>query len=150
MAAAEGVTVHYSPRKWPIGFRSSTWSQTTLIAIIIGTASSIPQTPHTQLQNNRPANTAIRFICAAHPGRRQDRAFERGNQQGGAGHGRRAAERAELQEPHHGQPAGHEDRAVVGNRIEDAGEQPPERGLVQAERPQRPQVTTATRALVTT
>ena len=41
--------------------------QIALATIIIGTASSVPQTPHIQVQNSSPAKTATRFICAARP-----------------------------------------------------------------------------------
>jgi hypothetical protein len=47
--------------------RSSTPSQTALRTTIIGMASSIPGTPHNQLQNRMPAKSAIRLICARRP-----------------------------------------------------------------------------------
>jgi hypothetical protein len=39
------LTIALLTEKGPIGFRSSTWSHTTLIAIIMGTANNIPQHP---------------------------------------------------------------------------------------------------------
>ena len=41
------------------------WSQTALTTISIGTASSMPHTPHTQPQNSSPTKTATAFIRAA-------------------------------------------------------------------------------------
>ena len=128
-------TSRYSPRKRPTGFRSSTWSQTTLIDIIIGTASSMP--PHAP----RPApeqqpdedRDAIHRRDLAHEHRRQQPPLERRDDERHAGDHQHHVERAELQKRDERQPAADDERAVVRNGIEDAREQAPERGLLEAE-----------------
>ena len=98
-----------------MGFRSSTWSQMTLMDIIIGTASSMPQTPHAQLQNRRPTKTATRFIDATLPisERRQKPAFERGDDERDAGDGEHHGHGAELEKCHERQSTADDERAVV-------------------------------------
>src|SRR3954463_14582209 len=64
-AATRRAAFAQSPKSSPTGFNSSMWSQTALMTISIGTASSIPHTFHTQPQNSSPMKIATAFICEA-------------------------------------------------------------------------------------
>jgi hypothetical protein len=137
-ATTDKTGANQSPSICPTGWSGSTRSQMTLMTIIIGTASRMPQTPHTQLQNSSPTKTAdlIHRRGAADEQRRQKKTFESRDEEGYAGDERGHADRLELQIAHNREAGGDQQWSVVRNRIEDAGQQSPERGLLQADRPQ--------------
>src|SRR6266508_312154 len=59
--------MNQSPSSSAIGFNCSTCCDTTLTMTMIGMLSSIPQTPHSQPQNNSEINMAAEFMWAIRP-----------------------------------------------------------------------------------
>ena len=94
----------------------------------------MPQTFQTQPQKISPTKIGDRVHprrAAAQP-RRQQEAFEAGDHQRHDRHNGRHPKIPELEEGDDCGAAGHDDGTEVGDRIEDAGEQAPQRRLLEA------------------
>ena len=58
---------NYEPSQRPMGVQESTWSQTTLMVAVIGTARSKPMPPQSQPQNRREMVAARAFTWTRRP-----------------------------------------------------------------------------------